>query len=307
MVYDTIILGSGVAGLTAGLYLARGNKNVMLIEEGILGGTTATLGQVDNYPAMPHTSGERIINNLVSQVAEIGVIIDFLHINHIDFDKNTIYCDNLSDNSKQITLQYKTLIIATGTSCKKLNIPTENKFRFKGLSYCAVCDGRLFKGKRVVVVTDGTSAKHDISYLMDICKDIVVVDSTDIFSSDKLNVVNNARITEVVGKDFVEGVKILTPLGEKVIVCDGIFVSLGRCSDISLFENKLDNVDMHLLSDENMHTNIPNVFVAGDVRVKSLRQIVTAVSDGAIAGTEAIKYLSTLKWFQISSSIISSE
>lgn len=295
MIYDAIIIGSGVAGLSAGLYLARGNKSVMVIEEGVFGGSTATLGQIDNYPAMPHTTGEKIINNLVSQVTEIGVMIDFLHINRIDFDKNTIYCDNFSNNSSQITLQYKTLIIATGTRCKTLNIPTENKFRFKGLSYCAVCDGRLFKGKRVVVATDGISAKNDISYLMDICKDIVVVDSSDVYSNDKLNVVSNARISEVLGESFVEGVKLSTQSGERVIDCDGIFVSLGRCSDISLFENKLDNIDMHILSDENMHTNIPNVFVAGDVRVKSLRQIVTAVSDGAIAGTEAIKYLSTLK------------
>lgn len=290
MIYDAIVLGSGVAGLTAGLYLGRANKSVMIIENSVLGGTVASLETIENYPGMQHTSGEKLINGLISQVSELGVNIDFMTVTSIDFDKKCIYSGNNS-------FEYKTLIIATGTSYKPLKLQNASKFQFRGLSYCAVCDGRLYNGKNVVVVTDGLIGKSAIEYLSGLADNLSVVDISNNYhsTSDLVKVYSNSNIIEILGDKFVSGVRVRTEDGVVEIPCDGLFVSLGKATDISLFKDKLICENGHICSDENMHTNIEGVYVAGDVRVKSLRQIVTSASDGAIAGTEAIKYLTKMK------------
>lgn len=289
MVYDAIVLGSGVAGLTAGLYLGRANKSVMIIENSVLGGTVASLETIDNYPGLPHISGEKLISTLLSQVAELGVSIDFLPVKSIDFDNKLVICDN-------IKLEYKTLIIATGSSYKTLNLSGIDRYRFKGVSYCAVCDGRLYKGKNIVVITDGDSGIGSIEYLSNLTDSITVV---NISSSNKSSIskhdicmYDDAKVLNISGDNYVSNIQIEMNDSTIDIPCDGIFVSLGKVSDISLFKDKIECVDGHICSDENMHTNIDGVYVAGDIRNKSLRQIITAMSDGAIAGTEAIKYLS---------------
>lgn len=290
MIYDVIILGSGVAGLTAGLYLGRANKKVMIIESGVLGGTVSSLETIDNYPGMPHTSGEKLINGLVSQVTELSANIDFMSITSIDFDKKCIYSGDKS-------FFYKSLIIATGTSYKQLNLPNVERYKFKGVSYCAVCDGRLYKDKEVVVVTDGMMGKSSIDYLKNIVGSLTIVDISGGYSdtSDDVKVYSQASVLEVFGDNYLSGIRINISGKFIDIRCDGLFVCLGKSTDISLFENDLKCAEGHICADENMHTNIEGVFVAGDVRVKSLRQIVTAISDGAIAGSEAIKYLETLR------------
>lgn len=288
MVYDAIVLGSGVAGLTAGLYLGRANKSVMIIESSVLGGTVASLETIDNYPGLPHVSGEKLINTLLSQVAELGVNIDFLPVSSIDFDNKMVICDN-------IRLEYKTLIIATGSSYKTLNLPGIDRYRFKGVSYCAVCDGRLYKGKNIVVITDGNSGVGSIEYLSNLTDSISVVNiSSNNCKITKSNicVYDGAKVLDISGDNFVSNIQIEMNDSTIDIPCDGIFVSLGKASDIGLFKDKIKCANGHICSDENMHTNIDGVYVAGDIRNKSLRQIITAMSDGAIAGTEAIKYLS---------------
>ena len=285
MTYDCVIIGSGVAGLTSALYLARAKKSVMIIEDSVLGGTTATLDKIENYPGFISISGFELIQNIIKQVSLLGVNIDFLQISNIDFDNNAIKCDKTE-------IKYRSLIIASGTTNKKLNLEEETNFKFKGLSYCAICDGNLYKNKKVVVVTNGNSGKESVNYLSNLTDEIVVIDNSDKYKSDKFLVISNANITKIIGNNHVESIEVKDIDGKKrIIQCDGIFVALGKETNLNLYKKYITTKNGYILSDENMHTNLDGVFVAGDVRYKSLRQIVTACSDGAIAATEAIKYL----------------
>jgi len=284
MVYDCIIIGSGMAGLTSALYLARAKKNVMIIENSNIGGTTATLDKIENYPGYTEINGMQLVQNTLSQVSNLGVSIDIMNITSIDFDQKAVI-------SGETYLHYKTLIIASGTSYKRLNLPDEDNYKFKGLSYCAVCDGSLYRNKRLVVVTNGNSAKESIDYLSNITKDIVVVDQIDKYKSEIFKVYSNTKISKIFGNPFVQSIVISSGDNTEKLECDGIFVSLGKETNLDLYRGKIEIINGYINSDENMHTNIDGVFVAGDIRNKNLRQIVTACSDGAIAGTEAIKYL----------------
>ncbi|MBE5736704.1 MAG: FAD-dependent oxidoreductase [Clostridiales bacterium] len=289
MGYDCVIIGSGVAGLTAALYLARANKKITIIENSNIGGVTATLENIENYPGYEKISGLELIQNMVMQVSKLGVNIDFMTPDLIDFDNK---CILIGKN----VINYRTLIIASGTSNNRLNISNEDDYRFRGISYCAVCDGSLYKGKRVVVVTDGYSGIESIKYLENITDDLTVIDLTDKVQDDRLKIYSNSKLIALEGNSNLERVVIEDSNGmHSVINCDGLFVSLGRATDISLYKDSLNIKNGHIVTDENMHTNIDGVYAAGDIRDKSLRQIVTACNDGAIAACEAIKYLSRLK------------
>jgi thioredoxin reductase (NADPH) len=285
MKYDSVIIGSGVAGLTAALYLARANKSVLIIEDSIIGGTTATLDLIENYPGYDSISGNELVSKMFMQVSKLGVNINFMTINAIDFDNRIVF-------TAETNIEYKTLIIAAGTSVNKLNIDTEKQFLFKGLSYCAVCDGSLYKNKNIIVVTNGLTGKSSIDYLENITNNITVVDYAGNYSSNKFEVINNSQIIKINGQNRIESIDIRLDNGEVVNkACDAVFVSLGKTTNLGLYD-MLDKQDGYLKTDENMRTNIDGVFVAGDIRYKSLRQIVTACADGAIAATEAIKFIS---------------
>lgn len=288
MDYDIVIIGSGVAGLTSGIYASRANKSVLIIEDSFLGGTTATLEKIDNYPAVLNASGIELVQNMYMQNINFGTEFDFSSINSIDFDKNVIVTDNNS-------YYYKALIIATGSSPNRLKVANEKDFRAKGLSYCAICDGNLYKDKKVIVVTNNNSAKHTIDYLSNLTKDLVIVDIENGYKNNELKVFNNIIPQRIDGTTKVNSLEFVCQGKNQKIDCDGIFVDLGKSTNIDLFKNKLTTEQGFICSDENMRTNIENVFVAGDVRKKSLRQIVTACSDGAIASTQAIKFLNSKK------------
>ena len=288
MIYDSIIIGSGMAGLTAAIYLARAKKSVLIIEDAVIGGITATLDNIENYPGFTSISGLELVQNTLSQVSKLGVTIDMMHVESIDFDKKILKTD-------KTTLYYKTLIIASGTSYKALNLKEESDYKFKGLSYCAVCDGNLYRNKKIVVVTDGYSANESINYLSNLTKDIVIIDKGNKYKNINFKVFSNSTIIKINGKPFVESVDVKNDNNEIMNVeCAGIFVSLGKETNLDLYKDEIEVSDNYIISDEDMHTNIEGVFVAGDIRKKSLRQIVTACADGAIAGTEAIKFLSKI-------------
>ena len=284
MDYDIVIIGSGVAGLSAGLYAIRGNKKILILEENNIGGITATLGLIENYPGFQKVSGFELISNMYNQVSSLGCEFLITNIINIDFDNKTI-------KTSQGSINYKALIIASGSSYKKLDLPSEEEFKQKGISYCAVCDGNLYKNKHIVVITDGFSAKNSIGYLYNISQNITVLDITNSDKNDKINVYNNVKINEFYGDIKIQGVSINIDNKNLKLDCDGIFISLGTTTNTQLYQDKINTDSGYIISDENMHTNIEGVFVAGDIRKKNLRQIVTACSDGAIAGTEAIKYL----------------
>lgn len=284
MIYDCVIIGSGVAGLTASLYLARANKSVLIIEDSIIGGTTATLDLIENYPGYESISGNEFISKLFTQVSKLGVNIDFMDIKSINFNDKEIITSNT-------IIQYKTLIIATGTSVNKLNVENEKKYMFKGISYCAVCDGSLYKNKKIVVVTDGNIGNSSIEYLSNITSDLTIIDISNKYKSDKFKVYSNAIIKELKGENKLEN--IVFEIDNQVIdiQCNAVFVCLGKSTNLDLFTG-INTKNGFILTDEDMHTNILGVYASGDIRYKNLKQIITACSDGAIAATEAIKYLS---------------
>ena len=285
--YDIIIIGSGVAGLTAGMYSARAKKSVLIIEENFLGGTTATLENIENYPGFMKINGFDLIQNMVNQCISLGVQIEFCSIKNINYDKNIVNCD-------KNMFEYKSLIIASGTSPVKLNLKNEDYFKFKGLSYCAVCDASLYKNKRVIVVTKNLSAEHAIDYLSNLTNDLTILDLSNNYQNENLKVFHDVKIVDLIGEDRLNAVKFISQGNEITLECDGLFVELGKQTNLKLFKDNLETSYNFLVTDENMHTIIPNVFVAGDIRKKNLRQIVTACSDGAIASTEAIKYLNSI-------------
>lgn len=287
--YDIVIIGSGVAGLTAGIYAGRANKSVLIIENNNVGGTTATLKDIKNFPSYESINGDELVSKMQMQCINFGVHFQFDNILSIAFDKSIIYLD--SGNQ----IEYKTLIIASGSTNKKLNVLGEDAFKFRGVSYCAVCDGNLYKNKKIIVFTDGNTASHDVNYLSNLTNDIIVCDISNKFTSDNVQVIHNVIPLEICGDKNVKSVKVKVDNIIKEYDCDGIFVDLGKCSDVHLYKDYLDTIDNQICSDENMHTNINNVFVAGDIRKKSLKQIITACSDGAIASMEAIKYLNNIK------------
>ena len=251
------------------------------------GRSKATIDLIENYPGIEAITGQDLIQTMMMQVMHLGVNIDFLNIKSINFDKKAVNCENIS-------IEYKTLIIASGQSVNKLNIAEEDSFRFKGLSYCAVCDGALYKGKNIAVVCSGNSGNSAISYLKNITDKLIVINDKIVSETNDYILYSNSIVDKIKGSNFVESliIKNKTTQQEKSIAVDAVFVCLGKKTNLTLFENSISCSDGYIVSDENMHTNIEGVFVAGDIRKKSLRQIITACSDGAIAGTEAIKFIS---------------
>ena len=286
MKYDVVIVGSGVAGLTAAIYVARAGKSVLVLENSIIGGTTATLESIENYPGFSGKTGAELINIMLGQVMSLGVSIEMQNISLIDYDNNVI---SFTDGKN---CSYKALILATGTSPITLNVKGEDALKFKGLSYCATCDGRLYKDKVVVVVTNGDKGKDSIEYLSNLASEVIVLDITTLYKDNKHKVYSNAKVNEIKGKDYVEGIEFLCN-GETILLdCAAVFVCLGKDADVTLFNSKIKANNNRIITDDKMRTNIDGVFAAGDIREKELRQIITACADGAIAATEAIKYTS---------------
>jgi len=288
MEYDVVVIGSGPAGLTAGIYLSMANKRILIIENSILGGTLSTLDNIQNYPGYSNISGLELAQNMYVQAINLGVEFLFDNIESIDYDKYTI---NLKDKK----IKYKALIIAGGTSVKKTTAENEDKFYLKGISYCAVCDGNLYKNRKVIVITDNNSAKSSINYLKNITKNITVLNvSAEDYIDNEVEVINNVTINSFKGDNKLESV-IYTKEGVvNTINCDGCFVALGKQTDLSLYQNTLSIEKNHIITDGLMRTNINGVYAVGDIRNTPLRQIVTACADGAIAATEAIKYINKL-------------
>ncbi len=289
MQYDVVIIGSGVAGLTAGIYSARGGLKTVILENSALGGTTATLASIENYPGYLGKSGSELVQSMITQVINLSVPIEFENIQEIDYKNKIIY----TENGQKLT--YKALIIATGNSYKTLGLKSEQRLKFKGVSYCAVCDGNLYRGKKIVVVTSGATGKESIEYLSNLTDDITILDITSKYKNEQNKVYNNVKIKEILGKDCVEGIQYDSDGREYNLECQAVFVCLGKYSDTSLFDSSIKLNNGKITTDEDMKTNIDGVYAVGDIRDKKLRQVVTACADGAIAGTEVIKYINGLK------------
>ena len=292
--YDIIIIGAGPAGLTAALYARRANKKVLVLEAKSYGGQIINANKVENYPGIANISGFDLATNMYNQVKEIGAEIKFETALHIDKDKNVTTNEGI--------YQAKSIILATGAENRKLNIPKETDFIGKGISYCATCDGNFYKNKIVAVVGGGNTALEDAIYLSDIAKKVYLIHRRDEFrgedryakelkNKDNVTLILNSQITKLIGENLLKEIEVTNNDGEiQNIEIDGLFIAVGQSPKNAIFANLINITKSgYIESEDGVHTNIDGIYVAGDTRVKTLRQLTTAVSDGAIAATTAIK------------------
>ena len=297
--FDIIIIGAGPAGLTAALYAKRAMKNVLVLEALTYGGQIINTLSIDNYPSMPHVSGFDFATNLYNQVKELGCEIKFERVTSIN--NNAEYKEVITDKN---TYQGKTVIIATGNKNRLLGIPREQDFVGQGLSYCATCDGAFFKGMDVAVVGGGNTAIEDALYLSDIAKTVYLIHRRSEFRAEEtlinslkeknnIQYIYNSNVTKLNGDTKLESIEVTDNEGNNsIITISGLFIAVGRIPENEIFRDLIDlDEGGYVIAKEDCHTNVPGIFVAGDARVKSLRQLVTATSDGATSATEAIKYL----------------
>lgn len=294
--YDIIIIGAGPAGLTAAIYARRANKKVLVLEAKSYGGQIINANKVENYPGFVSISGFDLATNMYNQAKELGAEIKFETAIHIDKDKKV--------TTNKDTYKTKAIILATGAENRKLNIPDEEDYVGKGISYCATCDGNFFKNKIVAVVGGGNTALEDAIYLSNIAKKVYLIHRRDNFrgearylseikKKDNIELILNSNVTKLVGNNLLEKIIVTDKDNNtKEIEVNGLFIAVGQSPKNEIFANIIKINDYgYIESDDGVHTNIEGIYVAGDNRVKALRQLTTAVSDGSIAATTAIKEL----------------
>lgn len=292
--YDTIIIGAGPAGLTSAIYLRRANKNVLVLDGKGYGGAIVNTNKIENYPGCYNISGFDLATNLYNQAKELGAIIKFENVSDVKNAKIKKVITNKGE------YEAKSIIIATGKENRKLGF--EDKYIGRGVSYCAMCDGAFYKGKIVAVVGGGNSAIDDALYLADLAKKVYIIHRRDEFRADdktlsllkkknNIKYVLNSNVINIIGKDHLESIEVKTLDKIKKFNIDGLFIAIGGVPATNIFKNFITFSKDGYIKSNNCHTNKRGIFVAGDVREKEVRQLVTATSDGAIAATEAIKYL----------------
>jgi thioredoxin reductase (NADPH) len=285
--YDIIIIGAGPSGMTAALYALRANKKVLVLEAFTYGGQIINTLNIENYPALPHISGVDFATNLYNQIIDMGCEFKFEKV--VDIKDHTVITNENKYDGRAI-------IIATGATNKKLGLENEDKFIGRGISYCATCDGNFYKGKVVAVNGGGNTAIEDAIYLSNICSKVYLIHRRDEFRASEVTVnelkgkenvefVLNSQITSLVGNDKLEKIIINNDCELNV---DGLFIAIGQVPETNNFTNILNLDDGGYVISNDMKTDIPGLYVCGDVRSKSLRQLTTAISDGAIAATAAI-------------------
>ena len=292
--YDIIIVGAGPAGLTAALYARRANKKVLVLEAKAYGGQIVNANIVENYPGIEKISGVDYATALYNQVKKVGAEIKFETVVRIQEDKTVITSTN--------TYHSKSVILATGAENRKLNINREIEFVGKGVSYCATCDGNFYKNKIVAIVGGGNTALEDALYLSDIAKKVYLIHRRDQFrgeakyvrdikSKENIELILNSNVKTLNGKDILESIDVEDNDGNiKTVTINGLFIAVGQSPKNEIFSNLIELDKMgYIISEDGVHTNVKGIYVAGDARVKMLRQLTTAVSDGSIAATTAIK------------------
>jgi len=299
--FDIIIIGGGVAGMTAALYALRGNKKVLLIEKENYGGQIAKSPMVENYPTKKAISGGDLVDEMFEQIISLGVVFELE-----DVEKLEKCGEEFVVTTNYNTYKAKSVIIASGAEARKLNLENEEKLIGNGVYYCAICDGPLFKEKEVVLVGDGNSAMQYALLLAGYASKVTMVTMFDkffgekaledaILSNDKIDLIQNAVATKLIGTKELEAVEFTKSNGDVFTInTKGLFVAIGQVPNNKQFENlaELDKTG-YIVSDETCKTKTEGLFVAGDCRTKKIRQVVTATSDGAVAATMATNYLNS--------------
>jgi len=307
-IYDVIILGGGPAGLTAGLYAGRSRLSTLIIEKGQDGGQIAVSDEVENYPGqlVEGESGASLIARMSEQVKRFGAEHCTDTIKHVELEGEV---KKLTGNKGEYLA--KSVIIAAGAFPKPIGCENEEKFIGQGISFCATCDAAFFKDLEVFVVGGGDSAVEEAIYLTKFARKVTVIHRRDTlravkaiqekaFANPKINFLWDSVVVRVDGDGLLSSVTVKNVRTGELTVIEadkkdglfGLFGFIGYSPNSQLFEGILEMENGYIRTDEDMHTNLPGVFAAGDIRVKSLRQVVTAAADGAIAAVQAERYLS---------------
>lgn len=296
--YDIIIIGAGPAGMTAALYAKQARKNVLVLEKEIYGGQILKADKVKNYPGFTEISGYDFANNLYNQLTNLEVEIKFEEVIEI---ANKEYYKEIKTKKGNYTT--KSIIIASGAKNRKLNLNNEEKLIGKGVSYCTTCDGMFFKDKIVAVYGGGNSAIDGALYLSDICAKVYLIYRQKDFKTngDNINKLKNTKniecifntnITNLIGDNKLESIALKENEKEYSLNVDGLFIEIGYVPVSEMCKNIIE-IDSkgYIIANEDCKTNIDGIFVAGDIRIKDIRQLTTACSDGTTAALNACKYL----------------
>lgn len=304
--YDTIILGAGPGGMTAATYASRANMSVLMIDRGIYGGQMNNTAEIENYPGFPSILGPELAEKMYASSTQFGAEYAFGTVLHVEAQADGSWrvvtdMDEYSAN---------TVIVATGAAYKKLDVPGEEAFAGRGVSYCAVCDGAFFRGQHVIVVGGGDSAVEEATYLAGLADHVTIVHRRDklraqqilqdrAFANEKISFVWNSEVEEILGDDKkVTGVRVRNNQTDKTSEIDaaGVFIYVGLLPVSDPVQDLgITDANGWIMTNDRMETSQPGIFAIGDVREKELRQITTAVGDAAVAGQNAFSYNENFK------------
>lgn len=303
--YDVIIVGAGPAGMTAAVYASRANLSTVMIERGMPGGQMANTEDVENFPGFDIITGPDLSTKMFSHAQKFGAKYEYGDIKSIE-DKGSYKEVNMGDK----TLTAKAIIIATGAEYKKIGVPGEQELGGRGVSYCAVCDGAFFKGKNLYVIGGGDSAVEEGIFLTKFADKVTIVHRRDTlraqkiiqdraFKNEKIDFIWNTTLKSINEKDGKVGSVTLTSTEDGTETeheADGVFVYIGMKPLTKPFESLgILNDTGYIVTNDEMETNVAGIYAAGDVREKTLRQIVTATGDGSIAAQNAQAYIESLE------------
>ncbi|GEM02047.1 thioredoxin reductase (NADPH) [Halolactibacillus halophilus] len=304
-IYDVIIIGAGPAGMTAAVYASRADLDTLMIERGIPGGQMANTEDVENYPGYESILGPDLSNKMFEHAKKFGAEYAYGDITSI-IDGHR--CKTVKAGDKEY--KTKTIIIATGAKYKKIGIPGEEELAGRGVSYCAVCDGAFFKDKELIVIGGGDSAVEEGVYLTRYAKKVTIVHRRDelraqkilqerAFKNEKVDFIWDTIVTDINEKDGKVGSVTLKNVHTDQVTektADGVFIYIGLEPLSAPFESLgINNDEGYIPTNDQMETDIPGIFAVGDIREKTLRQIVTATGDGSIAGQNAQHYIEELE------------
>ncbi len=297
---DVVIVGAGPAGLTAAIYAARAGMKVLVLEKGIYGGQIALTSEVDNYPGAKGISGVNFAMDLYNHATGQGADIRFEEVLGME----------LAGEVKKVrtakeTYECRAVILAGGAKRRLLGVPGEEEYTGHGVSYCATCDGAFFRGKTVAIVGGGDTALSDALYLANNCEKVYLIHRRESFRAaraeqnavrgrENIEILYSTTVERIEGMDRVERIIVNGPDGSKSLAVSGVFVAIGLVPETALLKGVLPLTDDgYVKAHEDCHTHIKGVWVAGDLRDKPLRQVVTATADGAVAAVAAGEYCNT--------------
>ena len=299
--YDMVIIGGGPGGYTAALYAARAGLKTIVLEKLSAGGQMALTSQIDNYPGFPNgVDGFELADNMQQQAQRYGAETELAEVTALHLESAIKRVETTEGD-----FEAQTVVIATGANPRPLGIANEQQLTGKGVHYCAHCDGMFYRGKTVAVVGGGNSAVADALHLSRLAKKVYLIHRRDSLRAEKIyekamqdaeniEFLWNSTVSELLHESRLNGIRVqnVQTGEERELVLDGLFISIGRSPATSLVKGqlKLDQAG-YILADETTHTSLPGVFAVGDVRTKALRQVVTAVADGAVAAHFADAYL----------------